>query len=80
LLPKVLRVPEGDYTHEIETPLGIASWLLVSQNDKMPYRLKLRPASLNTLLVTEKVLLGVPVEQVDTVLASLPFISGDVDR
>jgi hypothetical protein len=32
------------------------------------------------LLVTEKVLLGVPVEQVDTVLASLPFISGDVDR
>jgi NADH:ubiquinone oxidoreductase subunit D len=46
----------------------------------MPYRLKLRPASLNTLLVTEKVLLDVPVEQVDTVLASLPFISGDVDR
>ena len=80
LLPKVLRVPEGVYTHQIETPLGIASWLLVSKNDKMPYRLKLRPASLHTLLATEKVLIGTKVDQVDGVIASMPFISGDVDR
>lgn len=80
LLPKVLRVPEGVYSHDIETPLGIASWLLVSHNDKMPYRLKLRPASLHTLLAIEKVLVGVPVENIDAVIASMPFISGDVDR
>lgn len=80
LLPKVLRVPEGVYTHQIETPLGIASWLLVSKNDKMPYRLKLRPASLHTLLATEKVLVGSKTEHIDAVIASMPFISGDVDR
>lgn len=80
LLPKVLRVPEGVYHHDLETPLGIASWLLVSHNDKMPYRLKLRPASLHTLLALEKVLLGVEVKNVDAVIASMPFISGDVDR
>lgn len=80
LLPKVLRVPEGVYHHDLETPLGIASWLLVSHNDKMPYRLKLRPASLSTLLATEKVLVGVSLENVDAVIASMPFISGDVDR
>ena len=80
LLPKVLRVPEGVYEHALETPLGVASWLLVSHNDKMPHRLKLRPASLHTLLATEKVLVGVEVEMVDLVIASMPFISGDVDR
>lgn len=80
LLPKVLRVPVGVYEHEIETPLGIASWLLVSTNDKMPYRLKLRPASLHTVLATSEVLKGVNVNQVEAVIASMPFISGDVDR
>lgn len=80
LLPKVIRVPEGIYTHDLETPLGIASWLLVSQNDKYPYRLKLRPASLPTLLATEKVLVGTTVENLDAVIASMPFVSGDVDR
>jgi len=80
LLPKVIRVPEGIYTHDLETPLGIASWLLVSTNDKMPNRLKLRPASLNTLLATEKVLVDVELTKVNAVIASMPFISGDVDR
>lgn len=80
LLPKVIRVPQGTYSYEIETPLGIASWLLVSQNDKMPYRLKLRPASLHTLLATESVLKGVAAENIDVTIASMPFISGDVDR
>ena len=80
LLPKVLRVPEGVYQHNLETPLGVASWLLVSHNDKMPHRLKLRPASLHTLLATETVLVGVDLEMLDAVIASMPFISGDVDR
>ena len=80
LLPKVIRVPEGVYHHDLETPLGIASWLLVSHNDKMPHRLKLRPASLHTLLALEKVLVGQRIEHVDAVIASMPFISGDVDR
>ncbi len=80
LLPKVLRVPVGVYEHEIETPLGIASWLLISTNDKMPNRLKLRPASLHTLLATSEVLKGVNGNQLDAVIASMPFISGDVDR
>ena len=80
LLPKVIRVPEGVYEHQLETPLGLASWLLVSHNDKMPHRLKLRPASLHTVLSLEKVLIGVDEHLVDVVIASMPFISGDVDR
>ena len=80
LLPKVVRVPEGSYEHSIETPLGIASWFLVSRNDKMPYRLKLRPASLHTALALEKVLPGNNRDSFDAIVASMPFIAGDVDR
>jgi NADH-quinone oxidoreductase subunit D len=80
LLPKVVRVPEGSYEHSIETPLGIASWFLVSRNDKMPYRLKLRPASLHTVLALSKVLPGSNRKYFDAVVASMPFISGDAER
>ena len=80
LLPKVVRVPEGSYEHSIETPLGIASWFLVSRNDKMPYRLKLRPASLHTVLALSNVLPGTNKKDFDAVVASMPFIAGDVDR
>lgn len=80
LLPKVLRVPEGEYEHSIETPLGIASWFLVSRGDKMPYRLKLRPASLHTVLALSYTLLNQNQENLDAILASMPFVAGDVDR
>jgi NADH-quinone oxidoreductase subunit D len=80
LLPKVVRVPEGSYEHSIETPLGIASWFLVSRNDKMPYRLKLRPASLHTVLALSNVLPGASKKDFDAVVASMPFIAGDADR
>ena len=80
LLPKVVRVPEGSYEHSIETPLGIASWFLVSRNDKMPYRLKLRPASLHTVLELSNVLPGTNKKDFDAVVASMPFIAGDADR
>jgi NADH-quinone oxidoreductase subunit D len=80
LLPKVVRVPEGNYEHSIETPLGIASWFLVSRNDKMPYRLKLRPASLHTVLALSNVLPGTNKKDFDAVVASMPFIAGDADR
>ena len=80
LLPKVVRVPEGTYEHSIETPLGIASWFLDSRNDKMPYRLKLRPASLHTVLALSTVLQDSKRSNLDAILASMPFVSGDADR
>lgn len=80
LLPKVVRVPEGSYEHSIETPLGIASWFLVSRNDKLPYRLKLRPASLHTVLALSTVLKNSQRNDFDAIIASMPFVSGDADR
>lgn len=80
LLPKVVRVPEGTYEHSIETPLGIASWFLVSRNDKLPYRLKLRPASLHTVLALSTVLRNSKRSNFEVIITSMPFVSGDADR
>ena len=80
LLPKVVRVPEGTYEHSIETPLGIASWFLVSRNDKLPYRLKLRPASLHTVLALSTGLQNSKRRDFEALISSMPFISGDADR
>jgi len=80
LLPKVLRVPEGTYEHSMETPLGIASWFLVSRGDKLPYKLKLRPASLHTVLALPRVLEGAQMGAVGQIVSSMPFVAGDIDR
>lgn len=80
LLPKVLRVPEGHYEHRIETPLGVACWYLVSRNDKMPYRLKLRPSSAHTALALSEALVGTTLGNAPYVVASMPFLAGDIDR
>jgi len=80
LLPKVLRVPEGIYEHSMETPLGIASWFLVSRGDKLPYKLKLRPASLHTVLALPTALKGEHIGTVGQIISSIPFVAGDIDR
>jgi NADH:ubiquinone oxidoreductase subunit D len=46
----------------------------------MPYRLKLRPASLHTVLALASVLPGTQQKDFDSVVASMPFITGDADR
>jgi NADH:ubiquinone oxidoreductase subunit D len=80
LLPKVLRVPVGEYDRRIETPLGIAHWLLASTGDKMPQRLALRPASLHTVLALETALVGAHVSRIAAIVASMPFLTGDAER
>lgn len=80
LLPKVPRIPEGEYTHCIDTPLGTAMWFMVSRGDKLPHRLKLRPASLHTVLAIGKALVGTKIEDAKFVVASMPFVTGDAER
>lgn len=80
LIPKVLRVPEGEFSFRLETPLGMASWLLISKGDKYPYRLALRPASLHTVLALGTVLCGHTESDIPKIVASMPFITGDADR
>lgn len=80
LLPKVLRVPDGEYSSRLDTPLGTAYWYLVSTGDKMPHRLGLRPASLHTVLALSTALAGAHLRDAAAIVASMPFVSGDAER
>jgi NADH-quinone oxidoreductase subunit D len=53
---------------------------VVSKGDTGPFRVKIRSASFNNISVAPWVLRGVYLPDVITILASLYFILGDIDR
>ncbi len=79
-LPKVLRVPEGHCYSWTENPLGINGYYLVSRGDKTPWRLKLRTASFNNVQVLSEILPGCLISDMVSILGSMFFVVGDVDK
>jgi NADH-quinone oxidoreductase subunit D len=55
-------------------------YYIVSKGDIGPFRVKIRSASFNNIHVVPWVLRGVYVPDIITILASLYFILGDIDR
>jgi NADH-quinone oxidoreductase subunit D len=79
-VPRIIKVPEGEAWVSTENPLGEMGYYVVSRGDTGPFRVKIRSASFNNISVVPWVLKGVYVPDVITVLASLYFILGDIDR
>ncbi len=79
-LPKTVKAPEGAVYEWTENPLGINGYYLVSRGERTPWRLKLRSASFNNVQALKAVLPGTKVEDLATVLSSLFFVVGDIDR
>jgi NADH-quinone oxidoreductase subunit D len=79
-LPKVLKVPEGEHYFATENPLGFNGYFLVSRGEKTPWRMKLRSASFNNVAVLTRVLPGNLVADMVSILGSMFFVVGDVDK
>ena len=79
-LPKTVKAPEGSIYTWTENPLGINGYYLVSKGERTPWRLKLRSASFNNVQALAAILPGTRVEDLTTVLASVFFVVGDIDR
>src|SRR5215203_3305783 len=79
-LGKIIRVPEGEGYLAIEAPLGMAGVFLVSRGEKTPWRLKLRTPSFNNISSLERVLVGVHKEALESALASVGYVVGDIDK
>lgn len=79
-LPKVVKVPEGHRYTQTENPLGFNGYYLVSRGDKTPWRLKLRSASFNNVSVLAAVLPGCLISDMVSILGSMFFVVGDVDK
>jgi NADH-quinone oxidoreductase subunit D len=79
-VPRIIKVPEGEAWISTENPLGEMGYYVVSKGDLGPFRVKIRSASFNNISITPWILKGVYVPDIITILASLYFILGDIDR
>lgn len=79
-LPKIIRLPEGEYYEPLEGPLGETGIRLVSRGEKTPWRAFLRTPSQHDALALEQVLPGQDIAHVEAIIASLGWVAGDVDK
>jgi NADH-quinone oxidoreductase subunit D len=79
-VPRIIKVPPGEAWVATENPLGEMGYYVVSKGDLGPFRLKIRSASFNNIAIAPWVLRGVYVPDIISILASLYFILGDIDR
>lgn len=79
-VPRIIKVPEGEAYVATENPLGVMGYYVVSKGDIGPFRVKIRSASFSNVSILPWLLKGVYVPDIITILASLYFILGDIDR
>ena len=78
-LPKTLKL-EGETYVRTENPLGLMGYYVVGDGKKAPYRLKMRTASFSNISVIPAMLPGQLVPDLISILGSIFFVVGDVDR
>ena len=79
-VPRIIKVPAGEAYVSTENPLGEMGYYVVSKGDLGPFRVKIRTPSFNNISIVPWVMKGVYVPDVITILGSLYFILGDIDR
>jgi NADH-quinone oxidoreductase subunit D len=79
-VPRIIKVPEGEVWVNTENPLGEMGYYIVSKGATGPFRVKIRTASFSNVSILPWMLRGVYVPDIITILASLYFILGDIDR
>ena len=79
-VPRIIKVPAGETYIATENPLGEMGYYVVSQGGLGPFRVKIRTPSFNNISIVPWVMKGVFVPDIITILGSLYFILGDIDR
>ncbi len=79
-VPRIIKVPAGEVWVNTENPLGEMGYYIVSKGATGPFRTKIRTASFSNVSILPWMLRGVYVPDIITILASLYFILGDIDK
>jgi NADH-quinone oxidoreductase subunit D len=79
-LPKVVKAPEGVAYVRTENPLGQLGYYLDSAGGRTPWRLKMRTPSFNNVSVLSHLLRGALIPDAISILGSVFFVVGDIDR
>jgi NADH-quinone oxidoreductase subunit D len=78
-LPKTLKL-DGEVYVRTENPLGMMGYYLVGDGKVEPYRLKMRTPSFSNVSVIPAILPGTQLADLISILGSIFFVVGDVDR
>ena len=79
-VPRIFKVPEGEYYSMTEGPRGALGWYLIADGSTNPYRLKVRVPSFANLQVIEQIIPGYRVADVVSILGSLDVVIPEIDR
>jgi NADH-quinone oxidoreductase subunit D len=79
-VPRIIKVPEGEAYVATENPLGEMGYYVVSKGDLVPFRVKIRTPSFNNISIVPWVARGAYIPDLISILGSLYFILGDIDR
>jgi NADH-quinone oxidoreductase subunit D len=79
-VPRVIKLPPGDYYHQIEASKGILGYYLVSDGGSKPYRLHIHSPSFVNLGAIPKMTEGSLIQDFVVTFASIDIVLGDVDR
>jgi NADH-quinone oxidoreductase subunit D len=78
-VPKLIRVPAGEYYYAIEGGRGELGFYLVSDGKDKPYRLKIRKPSFVNLQILPKLLKGQTMSNLLAILGAVDIVLGEVD-
>jgi NADH-quinone oxidoreductase subunit D len=78
-VPKLIRVPAGEYYASIEGSRGEIGVYLVSDGKDKPYRFKLRRPSFANLQILRELLIGQNMANLIAILGAVDIVLGEVD-
>ncbi len=78
-VPKLIRIPAGEYYTSIEGARGELGVYIVSDGKDKPYRLKFRRPSFVNLQILRKMLIGQSMANLIAILGAVNIVLGEVD-
>lgn len=79
-VPRVVKVPAGDYYQAVEAARGRFAVRIVSDGKEIPYRIKLRTPSFANLSLFEEASRGMMLPDALAVMGTLDLVIPDIDR
>jgi len=79
-VPRVLKLPVGDYCYAVEAARGRLLVRIVSDGKEIPYRVKLRTPCLSNLSLFEEASRGMLLADALALMGSLDLVIPDIDR
>lgn len=79
-VPRVLKLPAGDYCYAVEAARGRLLVRIVSDGKEIPYRVKLRTPCLSNLSLFEEACRGMLLPDALALMGSLDLVIPDIDR